>query len=596
MHGSALLAEEQWKVPLDMEWVIDENDNLFFVQLRPVTTLQRVHWNELDDEDHGNYSIYSLGAIGEILPGIVTPLTQDIIGDGLDESFQDFARSSGVPSRLLQRRRYIKSFYYRFFLNMSALYDFPRYVALSKKTNLEYYIQGRTLPGADIPLTIPFIQGLRNLFRQVWYFSGYASGVTKLEKLIKNFFLKGGVKDEELFDEITELKDRYIRNFKYYFKVTSFTSATHYVACLILGEGRQPDAEVAGKVSFLLRNMPGGFVQYADDELGLLVEEIKRNTHFYHGFSAASYEDAWIMISKFAPAEVNTLFKKFVGRHGHRSSHEMELNEKSWIEDPHALVEIIRQALTDKKTNSEYDKKELRKKKNEIVKELPILTYLGLRFFLYLTNKGAYKREEAKSYLVKLTDRLRKAYRRLGAVLTEEGLLYENDQVFYLKHQEIASLLKTGETNYWADVAGKRKKIMSELNLLAFKDVYNGVPYPIDQEKYFEQPDLFVLKGLITSPGLVKGKVRVIRQVEELPELQKGEILVAVSSDNGFTPYFKRISGLITELGHPLSHSAIIAREFGVPAVVGIPNITHILKTGDVIILDAEKGVVERLD
>ena len=107
---------------------------------------------------------------------------------------------------------------------------------------------------------------------------------------------------------------------------------------------------------------------------------------------------------------------------------------------------------------------------------------------------------------------------------------------------------------------------------------------------------MFTLKGLIGSPGLVKGKVRMIHTIEEADAIETGEILVTMMSDTGLTPYFNRIAGIVTEIGHPLSHGAIIAREFGIPALLGVKNITRILQNGDEIILDAEKGVIERLN
>jgi pyruvate,water dikinase len=93
----------------------------------------------------------------------------------------------------------------------------------------------------------------------------------------------------------------------------------------------------------------------------------------------------------------------------------------------------------------------------------------------------------------------------------------------------------------------------------------------------------------------VKGKVRIIHSLEEADQLQEGEIMVASFTDIGWTPYFSIISGLITEIGSPLSHGAVVAREYGIPAVVGVKGARNILKDGEEILLDADQGIIEKI-
>jgi len=104
--------------------------------------------------------------------------------------------------------------------------------------------------------------------------------------------------------------------------------------------------------------------------------------------------------------------------------------------------------------------------------------------------------------------------------------------------------------------------------------------------------DSEILKGFAGAAGRVEGIVRVLATPEEGEKLQPGEILVATTTNVGWTPLFPRAKAIITDVGAPLSHAAIVARELGIPAVVGCGNATLRLKTGDRVTVDGGQGIV----
>jgi pyruvate,water dikinase len=104
------------------------------------------------------------------------------------------------------------------------------------------------------------------------------------------------------------------------------------------------------------------------------------------------------------------------------------------------------------------------------------------------------------------------------------------------------------------------------------------------------------LRGFAGSPGVVEGVVRVLESVSEGHLFQQGEILVANTTNVGWTPLFPRAAAIITDVGAPLSHAAIVARELGIPAVVGTGDATMRLKTGDRVRVHGGQGVVELLN
>ena len=108
----------------------------------------------------------------------------------------------------------------------------------------------------------------------------------------------------------------------------------------------------------------------------------------------------------------------------------------------------------------------------------------------------------------------------------------------------------------------------------------------------FENADI---KGFAGASGIVTGKVRVITDIEHIDEVSNGDILVTSATNVGWTPVFTKVSAIITDIGAPLSHAAIVARECGIPAVVGCGNATTVLKTGDRVIVDGAAGTVTKV-
>ncbi|MDG2335106.1 MAG: PEP-utilizing enzyme, partial [Myxococcota bacterium] len=130
---------------------------------------------------------------------------------------------------------------------------------------------------------------------------------------------------------------------------------------------------------------------------------------------------------------------------------------------------------------------------------------------------------------------------------------------------------------------------------LEFDDIYVGFAEPLeaDPEHVLGQGEYL---GRPVSRGVVEGRARVALTPEEATQLEPGEILVSHITDIGWTPYFSLISGLATDVGSAVSHGAVIAREYGLPAIVNLRVATKVVRTGDRIRLDADRGVLEILE
>ena len=108
-----------------------------------------------------------------------------------------------------------------------------------------------------------------------------------------------------------------------------------------------------------------------------------------------------------------------------------------------------------------------------------------------------------------------------------------------------------------------------------------------------KRPRSNLLKGYGASAGKVTAPACVLRSAEDFSRMRSGDVLVAVTTTPAWTPLFARAAGIVTDIGGPLSHSSIVAREYGVPAVLATGNGTRCIRTGQIITVDGSKGTVE---
>jgi pyruvate,water dikinase len=205
---------------------------------------------------------------------------------------------------------------------------------------------------------------------------------------------------------------------------------------------------------------------------------------------------------------------------------------------------------------------------------------------------GSVFRENIKSEVIKLLTTMRKMLLELGQRLRKKDILENEDDIFFLRYEEIALVVNmTADFDIHETVRARRAEYDSNL-LVTPPDVVFGqfdpdtyVPDGIDEQAE-------VLQGLSVSPGVATGKARVIFRADTGQQLLAGEILVAPFTDPGWTPYFVPAAAIVMDEGGIFSHGSIVAREYGLPAVVNVGNATKIIKTGQTIQVDGDRGAV----
>jgi pyruvate,water dikinase len=295
-------------------------------------------------------------------------------------------------------------------------------------------------------------------------------------------------------------------------------------------------------------------------------------------------------IEEDAPVPLRESYHAFLHRHGHRCVREAELREKPWEEDQEQLISMIQASLKagkPAKLASESGSDLRQRMKND----LTISQRLFLNLFKKAARKAVANREMTKALSMRMVNRVRKAYRDYAVTLVERGLLDDADQIYFLTRQEIGRLVEDCDPA-WKAKASKRRALLPETAKLRFPLMNVGIPEPLEEEEAFILAGNQI-RGIPVSRGIVRAQARLVNSIAEAASLERGEIMVAAFTDIGWTPYFSLIGGLVTEIGSPLSHGAVVAREYGIPAVVSAKGALRFIKTGDLVQLDGSKGTVE---
>lgn len=586
-------AESHYGQPVDLEWAIDKNDTLHWLQVRPITTLQQEHYNELDTVKGESNDIWTLGNIGEMMPGVATPLTYSVSAEAIDYGMTVLADKGGAY-KLQDRKenRYIQMFYNRLFVNMSHMMDYPKNIWLNKATDVQFALCGKIFPGIDAEPEVSLPRRVVNFCRQMISTGRAKKHLEELKILAAGFSISTDGSLEEVHSRLEAARHQLGIGFGHHL-MASAQSGTLYSTFMriMTGDKRFPTAKDHHIATMLLLDIPEIESADAVKSLERFARLIRGETEFAKQFINASPEEALKLLQVGAPDEVISQFSLFLQRHGHRCVRESELREKTWQENPQQLIQTLQTRVhLGEVKHVNHDVKELI---SEALSHLPLVKRTILKLMIPLARRAVARRETTKAFSIKMVSIVRKGYQFLAARMVENKMLDDVDQVYFLTHDEIGKLLIDCDSS-WKEKASRRRKILPELDNLVFEEICFGIPEPLEQEAEVVTIE-GQLKGIPVSSGIVEGRARIIHNLSDAEQLLEGEIMVASFTDIGWTPYFSIISGLITEIGSPLSHGAVVAREYGLPAVVGAKGAKRFLSNGDMVRLDGNLGIVEKI-
>lgn len=295
-------------------------------------------------------------------------------------------------------------------------------------------------------------------------------------------------------------------------------------------------------------------------------------------------------------------FDKYLTEFGHRATGEIDISRPRWREDPSGLLATIRANLEhgEKGEHSEHIQKleceaeaaakrleeqvnhgHLGPVRKRLIRQL-IRTYRG-----YIQT-----REYPKQGSAYMFTSWRDTLCDVGDQFASEGKLADSDDIWFLRKEELFAALEGGSID--VDIEERRDEFERYASMDAPPVLTSEGEAPSGHIKRTDVPD-GALVGTGVSDGVVEGVARVVRDPTE-ETIEKGEILIAPSSDPGWTPLFLNATGMVVEVGGQMSHGALVAREYGLPAVVSVPEATRRIETGQRVRVDGTNGIVELLD
>jgi phosphohistidine swiveling domain-containing protein len=294
------------------------------------------------------------------------------------------------------------------------------------------------------------------------------------------------------------------------------------------------------------------------------------------------------------PPALQAGLSTFLARYGFRSVGEIDLGVPRWAEDPTHLLGAIANYLRLEHDALAPDAQFARGAREA---EAMVATLLGrvrgprrllLRFFLRRLRALMGLREAPKFHLIRrIWTPLRNLLRPVGDELASAGRIASTDDVFFLTIAEVRAAI-AGE-HFHDAVAERRATYVRERARRHIPRVL--LSDGTDAEVALVPAAAGDLRGSPASPGSVTAKARVILSPLGA-RLEPGEILVAPSTDPGWTPLFLTAGGLVMEMGGMMSHGAVVAREYGIPAVVGVAGATERITTGQMLTVDGSAGAV----
>jgi pyruvate,water dikinase len=285
-----------------------------------------------------------------------------------------------------------------------------------------------------------------------------------------------------------------------------------------------------------------------------------------------------------------------------RCAGEIDISRTRWSEKPITLVPMILSNIKNFEPNAgnrkfEQGRQEALEKEQALLdrlKQLPdgeLKAEETKRVISFIRNYIGY-REYPKYGMINRYFIYKQALLKEAEQLVQASVLHEKEDIFYLTFEELHEVVRTNKLD--DQIISKRKDDYSFFEKLTPPRVITSDGEIITGEYKRENvPDKAII-GLPVSTGVIEGRARVILNMEEA-DLEDGDILVTAFTDPGWTSLFVSIKGLVTEVGGLMTHGAVIAREYGLPAVVGVENATKLIKDGQRIRVNGTEGYIEIL-
>jgi pyruvate,water dikinase len=551
----ALLArqiENQYHgIPQDIEWSYDGRQ-LWLLQSRPITTL---------------LPIWTRKIAAEVIPGVIRPLTWSINRPLTCGVWGDiFTIVLGDRSQGLDFNETATLHYSRAYFNASLLGQIFRLMGLPAES-LEFLTRGAKFSQPPLSSTLRNIPGLlRLLGRELSLVRDFQRderqyfrpGLTKLEQRSLQELSTG-----ELLERVEAIL-ALLKRATYYSILAPLSASLRQAVFRVrddkIDNSQTPEVAALREIAALAERARGIVPQLSPERA---FEQLKATA---------------------SGREILQQFERLLDRYGYLSQVGTDIAVPTWKEEPQVVRELFVQFLRQEGSDRSLSKNHAQKR------------HAPSRIQQRVDLKGRVTRVYSR-----LLAELRWCFVRLEEISLQSGQLSQTGDIFFLEFDEVRQGVTENveflfQLRQLVEMRRSQFAQDSQLNpipTLIYGNTppvreYSGAPLPL------LTPDS-LLQGIAASSGQVTGTIKVLHDWRMLPEIDKDTILVVPYTDSGWVAPIARAGGLISEVGGRLSHGAIVAREYGIPAVMDVRDATHLLHDGQRVRLDGQRGTIEIL-
>ncbi len=561
----------------DIEFAVKDGE-IFFLQARPITTLHKSEFPIVLDNSN----------IAESYPGITLPLTQSFIRTAYYRVFRSvLLRLAHEPKTVAAAddilRNMVDAANGRIYYRISNWYDIILFLPFSRKIIPVWQemlgVKNKSVT-SHLENKIGFITHAKVFFSFINLILTCPRRMEKLDLEFKEMirFFKSVDLDKvgsaeilehykNLLDKVTEKWDITLVNDMYSFIFTgllkSRLKASGIADCK--AEANRRISGINGIESMKPVTELIKLAEFADKNGEIPALKKIRSTEDFYNYHGASAEK----------------ILNYIENYGDRNAEELKLESKTFRTNPELLIEKIVQYA---------ENKAVCEKPSE--QAAPLKGLCGA--FAKRAAIGIKNREKSRLNRSRLYGMMRSMMLKVGAELAQNNQIAEQRDIFYLEYDEIENTVHSGKN--MRGLVDRRRELYRRFELLpaysrlVFADkVFDKSPKNVGGMERGIGTD--VIEGVPCSGGVIRGEVLVVNNPSDCPDTT-GKIIVAKMTDPGWVFLIVGAAGIIAEKGSLLSHTAIISRELGKPAVVGAEGAARLLNSGDIVELDGTRGLI----
>ena len=593
-----LRLEAHFGLPQDIEWAVDTHGQIAILQSRPLTGV---------GPGRGVLYTWDNSNIVESYSGVTTPLTYSFARTAYETVYRQFCELMGVTRRDIEANASV-------FKAMIGLIRGRVYYRLDS-----WYRCLLLLPGARY--TKRFMEQMMGVAQKADLGGESRTGKLRIAYLIWKLvaaLASLGSRTERFRTTFRTVYDRWHGQALESLPAEDLVAAYRELERELLLEWKAPIINDFFAMIFfgvlkkmapdlhndLLCGEPGMESTLPTREILAMAHTIRNDEALRAAIEAGSPPEGLTAARAFPVFEAWLV--SYLDRYGDRCMEELKLETRTLRDDPTFLVSTLRNYVG--RPDLSCDAMDAREASVRQAAEDAVVIPFGkrglFRWILRRARRHVRERENLRFARTRVFGLVRRLFRALGGHFVRVGLLDEVDDVFYLEKDEVFGLVEgTGTTVHVKPLVASRRAEFERYRRGPAPDsrfetrggVHFGNPFvgtAVPAAPSNGDPNL--LSGLGCAPGIVRERARIVHSPKDDVRLN-GQILVCERTDPGWVPLFPTAGGLLVERGSALSHSAIVAREFGIPTVVGIPGLMKRVRDGQLVELDGKAGTARLL-